>query len=53
VPTRVCAHETGTGASARPLRGRVDWALLRSRVADDACAAAFLVLVERLGVAPG
>ena len=49
MPTRVCAHETGTGRR----RGQVDWALLRSRVADDACAAAFLVLVERLGVAPG
>ena len=39
--------------SARALREQVDWESLPSRVADNPYAQAFLVLVQRLGVAPG
>ena len=38
--------------SARALREQVDWERLRPRVADNPYAEAFLVLVQRLGVAP-
>ncbi len=39
--------------AARALREQVDWSALRTRVADNPYAEAFLVLVQRLGVAPG
>ena len=38
--------------AARALREQVDWDLLRGQVADNPYAGAFLVLVQRLGVAP-
>ena len=38
--------------AARALREQVDWDALRSRVQDNPYAQAFLVLVQRLGVAP-
>jgi hypothetical protein len=39
--------------AARALREQVDWDALRTRVADNPFAEAFLLLVQRLGVAPG
>ena len=39
--------------AARALREQVEWEHLRSRVADNPYAEAFLVLVQRLGIAPG
>jgi hypothetical protein len=39
--------------AARALREQVEWDSLHSRVADNPYAQAFLVLVQRLGVAPG
>ena len=39
--------------SARALREQVDWERVRSEVEHSPYAAAFLVLVQRLGVAPG
>jgi hypothetical protein len=39
--------------AARALREQVEWERLRERTADNPCAEAFLVLVQRLGVAPG
>ena len=37
--------------AARVLREQVDWDAVRARVGDNPCAEAFLVLVQRLGVA--
>jgi hypothetical protein len=39
--------------AARALREQVDWDRLRLEVADSPYAEAFLLLVQRLGVAPG
>lgn len=39
--------------AARALREQVDWDRLRSEVGDSPYAEAFLVLAQRLGVAPG
>ena len=39
--------------AARALREQVEWDRLRARVADSPCAEAFLLLVQRVGVAPG
>lgn len=38
---------------ARALRERIDWQAVRDRTADSPFAAAYLVLLDRLGIVPG